>query len=216
MASLFDYDNPIISGINKVVDMILLSIIYGFLCIPIITIGPATTALYYAVVKNIRRERSYPFREFFKSFKSNFKQGFLVNLIFIAVYLILYIDIQYAKTMAGTIGTVLSGIFVGLFILAIAINVYVFPYLSRFEVTIKQLLKNSFFLSVRHLPSTIAIMIILGVGLFIVWILRLTLFLIPSIIFLLQSLLIERIFKKYMPEKTDEATSQGVDQWYLE
>ena len=51
MAGFFNYDNAVITTINKIVDMILLSIVYVILCIPIITIGPATTALYYAVVK---------------------------------------------------------------------------------------------------------------------------------------------------------------------
>lgn len=216
MAGFFNYDNAVITTINKIVDMVLLSLVYVILCIPIITIGPATTALYYAVVKNVRRERSYPFREFFKSFKENFKQGFVINLIFIIIYLVLYVDIQFAKQMTGNTATIFSGIFFGLIILAIAVNMHVYPYLSRFEVTIKQLFKNSFFLAMRHLPSTIFMMIILGAGLFLTWIIPITLFFTPALVVLLQSLFIERIFKKYMPEKSDKAASQGIDQWYLE
>ena len=216
MAGFFNYDNPIITGINKIVDMILLSLIYVIICIPIITIGPATTALYYTVVKNIRKERGYPFREFFKSFKDNFKQGFIVTIILIVMYLILVVDIQFAKNLTGTTGTIFSGIFIGLFLIAIAVNVHVFPYLSRFEVTIKQLFKNSFFLAIRHLPSTILMVIILGVGLLVSWIIPIAVFVVPAIVALLQSLLIERVFKKYMPDKLKDEVSEGTDQWYLE
>ncbi len=216
MASFFSYDNPIITGVNKIVDMFLLSLVYVIVCLPIITIGPATTALYYTVVKNVRKERSYPFREFFKSFKDNFKQGFITTLIFIGIYLILFVDLQFAKALSGTMATIFSGIFIGLFIIVIAINVHVFAYLSRFEVTIKQLFKNSFFLAIRHLPSTIFMIIILGVGLLISWIIPIAFVMTPALVALLQSFFIERIFKKYMPEKSEDPASEGVDEWYLE
>ena len=41
----------------KLVDLLWLSIIFFVTCIPVFTIGPALTALYYTVVKFIRRER---------------------------------------------------------------------------------------------------------------------------------------------------------------
>ena len=68
MSGFFNLDNPFFSIMGKIFDMMVISVVYILICIPIITIGPATTALYYVVVKLIRRERGYVFSEFFKSF----------------------------------------------------------------------------------------------------------------------------------------------------
>lgn len=216
MGNFFNLDNPIFSVINKFVDMLFLSIIYVVVCIPIITIGPATTALYYAVVKNIRRERSYPIREFFKSFKKNFKQGALITLIFIVAYIIMYIDIQFAKSLTGIPNMIFVSIFMGMLIVLISTNIYVFPYLSRFEAKIKKTLVNSLFLAIRHLPSTLLMVVVLVAGLILAYIIPILIFIVPALITLLQSLLIERIFKKYMPDKSEENSEEVIDKWYLE
>ena len=79
MGNLFNMDNAFFSFISKVCDIMILSTVWILLCIPIITIGPASTALYYAVVKVVRRERGYLLREFFRSFKMNFKRGTAAN-----------------------------------------------------------------------------------------------------------------------------------------
>lgn len=101
MSGIFNYENPIFSFLGKVIDLISLSVLWVILCLPIVTIGPATTALYYTVVKVVRKERSYLFREFFKSFKSNFKYGALATIIVVLLAAILWFDFNFAKLMMG-------------------------------------------------------------------------------------------------------------------
>ncbi|MDI9508970.1 MAG: YesL family protein [Bacillota bacterium] len=216
MANIFNYDSPIIAAINKIADMVILSILYLILCIPIVTIGPATTALYYTIVKNIRKERSYTYKEFFKSFKSNFKQGFSVTLIFLVMYFVLYIDIKFAQTLTGTQQSIFIGIFLGILIIVIAVNLYIFPYLSRFEVKIKQLFKNSFYLALKHFPSTILMNLILLASIYLIYISPFAIIIAPSLVILLQSYLMERIFKKYMPNNSNDQDGQVTDEWYLD
>ncbi|HHX55596.1 MAG TPA: YesL family protein [Clostridiales bacterium] len=216
MGTLFNLDNPVFTAINKFVDMLFLSIVYIIICIPIITIGPATTALYYTVVKNVRKERGYPFREFFKSFKDNFKQGALITIMLVVAYIVMYIDIQFAKTLTGIPNMILVSIFMGMLIVLVSINIYVFPYLSRFEAKTKQTLLNSLFLAIRHLPSTLLLIVILIAGASLAFIIPIFIIIVPSLTVLLQSFLIERIFKKYMPDKSKENLEEGIDEWYLE
>ncbi len=99
MNNLFSMDNGVFSFLGKMWDILVISILWLLLCLPIITIGPATTALYYTVVKVIRRERGYLFREFFHSFKMNFLNGMVLGIILMALYYILYIDLNFAKAM---------------------------------------------------------------------------------------------------------------------
>ena len=59
MGDFFNVDNKFFQGLGKIIDVICLSAFWFFLCIPIVTAGAATTALYYTVNKVIRNNRSY-------------------------------------------------------------------------------------------------------------------------------------------------------------
>ena len=69
-------------------------------CIPVFTIGAATTALYYTVNKSIKNDRGYASSEFFSAFKSNFKQSTVIWLIFLAIYALLGFDYYVMKSYA--------------------------------------------------------------------------------------------------------------------
>ena len=219
MSNLFSIDSPIFNVINKICDIVLLSIVYVLCCIPIITIGPATTALYYSVVKVIRRERGYLFGEFFKSFKANFKSGSFITILLVVAYLILWVDRNYAKSLSESnpnLGFALTCVFNAMFIILTLIAIYVFPVLSRFTIKGFQLIKTSFFISIRHLPSTILVAAILLITLLGIYVLPILFFCIPALSCLLCSFLIERVFKKYMPAPSENAEEEGTDEWYLE
>ena len=58
---------------NKVFDVIAVSLLWFVCCIPVITAGASTTALYDTVFRNIRQNRGYCYKGFLKCFKDNFK-----------------------------------------------------------------------------------------------------------------------------------------------
>lgn len=219
MSNFFNMDNAFFTFLGKVCDVIFLSVVYILLCIPIITIGPANTALYYASVKVIRRERGYLFREFFKSFKMNFKKGAAVGIVLTIFYGIIIFDIYAAYTSyVGSSGfnSVLFGIYIAIAIILSSFSLYVYPVLSRFEVSIKQLIKVVFFMSMRHLPFTIAMLVIQAAAILCVFFIPITIFILPVASTLLISLMMERIFKKYMPKSAGSGEETGIDEWYLE
>ena len=74
-------DNVIVRALNKICDMVCLNVLWLICCIPIITIGASTTALYTIMLKMVKNEEGYIFRGFFKAFKSNFKQSTIIWII---------------------------------------------------------------------------------------------------------------------------------------
>lgn len=213
-------DNPFFTALGKICDVLFLSIVWALVCIPMITIGPANTALYYATVKVIRRERGYLMREFFKSFKLNFKRAAVLGVILTAAFIILGFDLiwAYANLGSGTTGSILFGIFVAITFLLVSFSTYVFPILSRFDMTIKQLIKAGAFMSIRHLPSTVGMVIITAAGIVGVFFIPILIFIVPAAVAFLNSFLMERVLKKYMP-KTEESSVEDhpvKDEWYLE
>lgn len=246
MNQIFNIENPFFQAINKFIDLISLSFIYSIFLGPMVfmgyvivqngpyllylvlfvlasfTFGPVATGLYYAVVKVIRRERGYAIREFFRSFKLNFKQSALISLIFGFLTALLYFDYQYVtaanEVEVSTMNTVmLIGFNIAVILMVLTIT-YIFPVLSRFTLPVKGLFKNSLLMSIRHLPSTLLMILINIVGVLLVWLFwPFPLFcLVPAVCMLLDSLLMERIFKKYMPESEGNAEETGRDEWYLE
>ena len=58
--------------LGNIGQLVVVSILWAFCCFPIFTIGASSTALYYSVVKVIRRGRSNTIEAFFQAFKENF------------------------------------------------------------------------------------------------------------------------------------------------
>lgn len=216
MSGFFNMDNGIFTALSKIVDIILISIIWIICCIPIITIGPATTALYYTVVKVIRRERSYLIKEYFNSFKSNFKVGALSGILITFLYAVLIFDRIFAGKLEGTEGFILLCVFNALLFLLTCVTIYIFPILSRFNMKLKQLFKISLFMAMKHLPTTILLFIITVVFLIATYVIGIAVVVTPALYALTTSLLLERVFKKYMPEKSDDDENSVKDEWYLE
>jgi uncharacterized membrane protein YesL len=219
MSNFFNLDNGFFTFLGKVCDVIFLSAIWVVICIPIITIGPANTALYYATVKVIRRERGYLFREFFKSFKLNFKRGAIIGVVLTILYIILIFDLLASWSALGdatNMGSILFGIYIAITLLLTSFTLYAFPVLSRFEMTVKQLVKTVFYMSMRHLPYSLGMLIVTAAAVFGVLFIPLLIFVVPAVATFLNSFLMERVLKKYMPKAEDSEEDTSKDQWYLE
>lgn len=223
MSSFFSSDNKFFVVMGKIFDVMVLGVLWLLLCIPVITIGPASTALYYTMVKVIRRERSYLLKEFFRSFKLNFKQGALITVIYAVLAGVMAFDFLYVRQMSeegSKYGSILLGTLLVLAIFIVFTAVYIFPVLSRFTITVKNLFKWSFFLSVRHIGWTI-LLAVLFIGNAVMlyysffYMPPLIIFL-PGLYTLLVSFPMEHIFKKYMPVDEESDEEAGIDRWYNE
>lgn len=82
-------------------DLIILNLLFLLCCIPIVTIGPAITAMYYVTMKMVRNEEAYIARSFFKSFKENFKQGLGIWLIALVLIILEFMDFIIMNSSAA-------------------------------------------------------------------------------------------------------------------
>ena len=211
MRNFFDIDGPLIEGLTKVADIVILNLLFIVCSIPIITIGASWTAMYYVTLKMVKNEECYIVKSFFRSFKQNFKQATLIWLIMLFIGFILYFDV---KVMGGEYGQVIaasSGVAKVMSVLLMAATVfyllvisYVFPVLSRFDNTIKNTMKNALFMSIKHFPLTIVILVVILVPLAIVYMnprLFILIFVIFGLIAYITSYSFVKIFKNYMPNE---------------
>lgn len=154
-------DNPFFRFMGRVADLMILNLIFIVCCIPVVTIGPAITAMYYTTLKMVRNEESYIVKGFFHSFKQNLKQGIFINLILLAVGVFLFLDLRIVvgnfQGFAGKAMYVV--IWLGIVLYAM-IFVYIYPLLSRFYNTIRNTFINAILISIRHLPKTVLLILL--------------------------------------------------------
>ena len=92
MSGLLNLDGPVMQFITKIVYSVYLNILWFICCLPIVTIGASTTALYYVSLKIVKNEEGNLTKAFFHSFKENFRQG-------TAIWLILSVLARFSELM---------------------------------------------------------------------------------------------------------------------
>ena len=196
-------DNPVFRAIGKILEVVGVSILWLILCIPVVTAGASTTALYYVSQKTVKNNRGYAIRGFFSAFISNFKQATIVWLFFLAWLAILGFDCYYvfSAAQAGeTIGKIQLPVYV-LTVLVTAWSLYVFPYIARFKATTKEVFKNTLFMAVANAPTTIIMAGLFAGYCYIIYRWTPLIFVLPAIYNLLKSAYVEKVFRKYMTEE---------------
>lgn len=217
MGNLFNVDNVLFRFMGKLFDVVALNLVFIIVCIPIVTIGPAISALYYASVKSIRRDRSYPIKEFFKAFKRDFKQSCIVGLILILAAAIIYVDIKFVVDFIKNDFTAMRYVYLVIGLVISFISVYIFPLISRFSLKLSGLFRLSFYLAIRHLLTTVVSLILLFGSFALVYISAgFALLLIPVLVNLLISIMMEKVLLKCMAMVQTDADNENKDQWYLD
>ncbi|MFI3172099.1 MAG: YesL family protein [Eubacteriales bacterium] len=162
MGNLFNVDNKFFTLMGLIFDLTVLNILYVISCIPIFTIGAATTALYDMTLKMVKNEESYIVRGYFKAFKRNFKNGTILGILATIIAIILGTNV-YASNLNLDNGTMWVLLFIfnlSLTILFWLIMAYIYPIQALKELTMVGVLKSSLYSSVRYLPTTILVVIL--------------------------------------------------------
>ena len=139
-----------------------------FVCsLPIVTMGAATTALYYVTLKIAENEEGDITQQFFRAFRSNFRQATVLWLMLLALGVVLGTDLYVLRHLfASTSGPLAVAVTLTLALVIVAcvayafVLVYVFPLLARVDNTNLAMLKNSFLISIRYLSCTICTLLV--------------------------------------------------------
>lgn len=206
---IFNEDNPFFKLMNRIADMIVLNVLFLISCIPVITIGPALTALYYVAINTWSREDGYIFRMYKKSFKDNFKQSVIMWLLLLAAGIILSVDVWYWvsqwKLTGNSVYKPLTVISVILLVLYALIFTYVWPLQAKFTNTIGGTIKNALAMVMTHVPETVGIWFIFAAVAFSVYMMniaRVSVLIIGfSLMAYLQAWIFRHVFKPYLKDR---------------
>lgn len=207
---IFNPENGIFRYTEKMADFVILSVFWLVCSLPLFTFGPATAALYHTVVRCLRGNERNSWGVFFRTFRSNFRVGAPAGLIALGIGAVLvWIQGAIYQWVAPPVGTVLYAAYWVLLLLPVGAGCYLFPVLSRFTFELKGLFSNCARLAAAHLPSTVLLALILFFAVTLCAYVPLGLVVMPVVTAWLHSLLLERVFRPYLPQQTQEEDGQA-------
>ncbi len=195
-----DFDSIIGSKLyvwaEKVSVYIILSALWILFCIPILTAGASTTALYYAITKRSLKESESPAGDFWHSFKDNLGQGIILHLIY-SIYIALCVfNIVFANRGFGGV-TLPQWYFPIAIILTLPVIFsypFVFPCLARFKNSTKITVVNSFALCFVNFPKFLLLWLLLAVTLALLVIFPPLVLIVPALSCRVYSMFTEKAF----------------------
>ena len=105
-SSLFNPEAPFWRLMSSLVDLLALSLLWVFTSLPLVTLGPATAALYDAAARCVRQGKSGALARYFSTFRRELKQGALLSLIFLIATALLLVPLRHScrskKRMAAS------------------------------------------------------------------------------------------------------------------
>lgn len=226
MGSIFDMDGPLTKALNGFADIIVMSLWWFVGCLPLVTIGASTTALYYAALKSLQQDGSVT-KNFWRSFKENWKQATVLQGIFMVWGLFLYVLYSLTYGNPAGSGLVFQMLFQVLFFVVMLFGSFVFPILARFVNTIPMLFRNALIMSLGDVPRAVLILLINALPVLLLFLridwfftaLPILIALIPGTMATMNGTMFLKIFNKYIPKEIidqEKDATQNLGTFHLE
>lgn len=201
---MLKYDNPIIQFFRKVLDVLFVSLLWIVSAIPVLTLGPACAALYRTTVDVVQKENGKISPSFFAYFRQNLRKGILLTIIHFAVFLLLAGYCNLCTLLPGQ--TILDSIckIAAFFLISIflAISGYLYPLFSHFDFGYFQYFAAAAYLSIRHLKTTLVLMLVPFLLSLLLFVNPLFWLLYPGLMAYASASLLEPVFREYMEENS--------------
>ncbi|MGN1368365.1 MAG: YesL family protein [Aristaeellaceae bacterium] len=157
--SLFSVDGALYRFMQKLTDVLVLSLLWIVFSLPVITIGAATTAGMAVAMDMADDQEGKILPDFWAAFKANWKQGIPVGMILLLGWYAVYLDFQLFEAVAGNPTWLLIVGMVSAFLVILA-SAYTFPLLARYSNTIAHTLRNSMDISRRYYGHTLLMVLL--------------------------------------------------------
>lgn len=198
----FQYDNPLMAAMVKIANMMIVSFFWLVTCLPIITIIPASAALFHTTAKVIRGNGSGVIGDFFSSFRASLKKGLLLSLGCLVTGAMLYFAMSYGWQMQkeSMLGTVyfLIGCFITL--AWVSTVLYLPAALSRFEGGLSMYLRMGMYFAGKNILLTLLRLVLLVAVILLVDFYPIALLLLPGLYTDLVCGGIEKLMTKFMED----------------
>jgi uncharacterized membrane protein YesL len=196
MGKVFSYDSPVWRFMGRLVDFLVLTVLWAVTSLPIITMGTATTTVYYITLKMTKNQDGYIVSTYFKTFGKLFLETVKAWLLALIVGIVLGGDIYICVKLGNPVASLILAALAVVALVYIMTLMYLFPVMARLDNTIMGYVKAAFYLAIRNFGWSILLIVVpicyILIGVFKFWPL---LVISVGLIAYLQSLIYNQIFK---------------------
>jgi uncharacterized membrane protein YesL len=196
MGKVFSYDSPVWRFMGRLVDFLVLTVLWAVTSLPIITMGTATTTVYYITLKMTKNQDGYIVSTYFKTFGKLFLETVKAWLLTLIVGVLLGGDIYICLKLGNPIASLILAALAVVALVYSMTLMYLFPVMARLDNTIMGYVKAAFYLAIRNFGWSILLIVVpvcyILIGVFKFWPL---LVISVGLIAYLQSLIYNQIFK---------------------
>ncbi|MEK3854910.1 YesL family protein [Cytobacillus sp. FSL H8-0458] len=155
-------DGKLYRTMEFIMNAFLLNLLWLVFCLPVLTIFPATTAM-FGVVREWQNHKDIRLASaFFRHFKENFKQSFLIGAIWLVFSCLLIADFLITNQLNSNFKYVLFSFLFLLSIVYVFASVTIFPVIVHYRGSLKDVIKNTLLLSVGNLHFTLLTLLVLA------------------------------------------------------
>ena len=165
----FGPNSPFARGINKLVMMLYVGILWFLCSLPILTMGAATAALYEVLLKAVKDREGYVAQSFFRAFRGNLKQGLQLGIPLLLAQFVFAFNLFYYGVLGGEGFRIQTAVFAVLSLLTLTAFSFVFAVMAKFENSASGHFRMAVALMARCPGWTAAILVIQALTVFLTW-----------------------------------------------
>ncbi len=205
------FDHKIFTVLGGVVDVVWISILWYVSSLLILTMGAASSAMYYTLHVSLFKNEGYLFSTYKRSFTDNLKKGTVVWVIFLLLDAFLVFDLILSR-MAVSQGSFLGALYFPVLVcivLAVMWQISAMTYQARFDDTVKNVLVKGAAVAMSNIGWMIFLAAILAGAIYLCRYLIFIAVILPGGYTCLVHHVFEHIYEKmgWIKEETDEELS---------
>ena len=204
MKSFFNPDSAPTRFLSAFTDLIIVNLCWLITSLPILTLGAASTAMYYAITKCVRHDANSILRAYLHSLKQNIWQGILLTVLTFGYTAVVGLSLYFALYFEGSdlVAVIWIASCCMLLLPVLFVLPFLFPLLSRFTLRTIDCLKLAFSCGVRYLWRTLVFWLAFALAVFCVFLTPLAFLLAPALACFAGTFLIEPVLGKLQSCKT--------------
>lgn len=156
----FGPNTPLMRAMAILADLFIVNLLWLFCCVPIITAGASTAALYTVTLKSAKGVEGEAAKRFWRAFQENFKQGTVITLALLILAVLLIMDYNLYFNLDCVPGFTFIGMTV-VASLTVIFLAWAFPYMAEFGDTTLNLCRNCLKLALLN-PGKTALMVLMN------------------------------------------------------
>lgn len=199
----FDPQNSLWYWFGKVPDTLLLSLLWLILSLPVLTLPAASAALYDCVARNMRHDEKGLYRRFFRTFRKELLRSVQIAPVWAILAAVLAFGYRSITAQADQSSTmaVYALVYQISLLIPIAVFFWLIPIESRFVYSFSQLHKTAVAFTFSYLPRTAMLLVLTFLAVTVCRYVPILTILLPALIAVLHSLVIEKVFEAHTPEE---------------